>query len=252
MAPATYLVGGAVRDALLGLPERERDWVVVGSTPEALREEGFRQVGASFPMFIHPETGDEYALARRETKQGPGYRGFVIDAGRPAPRQQHHFLIHARPDAPVQHFLISGFGPALLPGNNRQFHASLGKAMPRFGVFARVRRGGALRPGDALRTEAASWPLGNCSVVAQRVTCQAATFAAQSSTTVSVNLNTVAVGNPNITVSLEANEPDIAPNDNTRSGRLEVREEKDDSGGGTTAPLFLLLLGLAALARRRV
>jgi MYXO-CTERM domain-containing protein len=106
--------------------------------------------------------------------------------------------------------------------------------------------------GDALRTEAASWPLGNCSVVAQRVTCQAATFAAQSSTTVSVNLNTVAVGNPNITVSLEANEPDIAPNDNTRSGRLEVREEKDDSGGGTTAPLFLLLLGLAALARRRV
>ena len=105
--------------------------------------------------------------------------------------------------------------------------------------------------GDALRTEGASWPLGTCSVVAQRVTCQAATFAAQSSSTVSVNVDTVAVGNPNITVSLESNEPDIAPNDNTGSGRLEVREEKDDSGGGTTGPLFLLLLGLAAVVRRR-
>ena len=105
--------------------------------------------------------------------------------------------------------------------------------------------------GDALRTEGASWPLGTCSVVAQRVTCQAATFAAQSSSTVSVNVDTVAVGNPNITVSLESNEPDIAPNDNTGSGRLEVREEKDDSGGGTTGPLFLMLLGLAAVVRRR-
>jgi MYXO-CTERM domain-containing protein len=106
--------------------------------------------------------------------------------------------------------------------------------------------------GDALRTEAASWPLGDCSVVAQRVTCRADRFAGQSNATVSVNLNTVAVGNPSITVSLEANEPDIVPNDNTRSGRLEVREAKDDSGGGANGPLFLLLLGLAALARRRV
>lgn len=104
--------------------------------------------------------------------------------------------------------------------------------------------------GSALRTEAASWSLGTCSVVAQRVTCQATRFAAQSSSTVSVDVNTVDVGNPNITVSLASNEPDIAPGDNTRSGRLQVREAKDDSGG-STGPLFLLLLGLVAVLRRR-
>ena len=79
MAHATYLVGGAVRDELLGLPVAERDWVVVGSTPGAMREQGFRQVGASFPVFIHPETGEEYALARTERKQGHGYHGFSVD-----------------------------------------------------------------------------------------------------------------------------------------------------------------------------
>jgi len=59
-----YLVGGAVRDELLGVAHKERDWVVVGSTPEALLEKGYKQVGASFPVFLHPGTGEEYALAR--------------------------------------------------------------------------------------------------------------------------------------------------------------------------------------------
>jgi tRNA nucleotidyltransferase (CCA-adding enzyme) len=75
----TYLVGGAVRDELLGLPVRERDWLVVGGTPEALLKQGYRQVGASFPVFLHPETSEEYALARTERKRGHGYHGFTVD-----------------------------------------------------------------------------------------------------------------------------------------------------------------------------
>jgi tRNA nucleotidyltransferase (CCA-adding enzyme) len=74
-----YLVGGAVRDELLGLPHRERDWVVTGCTPEDLLAEGYRQVGASFPVFLHPDTREEYALARTERKQGHGYHGFAVD-----------------------------------------------------------------------------------------------------------------------------------------------------------------------------
>ncbi len=77
--PSTYLVGGAVRDELLGVPHREKDWVVVGSTPGAMLKAGFRQVGASFPVFLHPETGEEYALARTERKSGRGYHGFSVD-----------------------------------------------------------------------------------------------------------------------------------------------------------------------------
>jgi tRNA nucleotidyltransferase (CCA-adding enzyme) len=71
-----YLVGGAVRDELLGLPARERDWVVVGARPEELLARGFKPVGKDFPVFLHPQTGEEYALARTERKTGPGYRGF--------------------------------------------------------------------------------------------------------------------------------------------------------------------------------
>jgi len=73
----TYLVGGAVRDELLGLPVRERDWVVVGATPDELTAKGYKAVGKDFPVFLHPETREEYALARTERKTGPGYRGFV-------------------------------------------------------------------------------------------------------------------------------------------------------------------------------
>jgi len=75
-----YAVGGAVRDRLLGRPAGDRDWVVVGSTAEAMEAMGFRRVGRDFPVFLHPETHEEYALARRERKVAPGYTGFVFDA----------------------------------------------------------------------------------------------------------------------------------------------------------------------------
>ena len=75
-----YCVGGAVRDRLLGLPVQDRDWVVVGSTPEDMAARGFRPVGKGFPVFLHPETHEEYALARTERKTAPGYKGFVIHA----------------------------------------------------------------------------------------------------------------------------------------------------------------------------
>ena len=76
----TFLVGGAVRDRLLQRPVEEWDYVVVGATPEQLLALGFRQVGADFPVFLHPHTRDEYALARTERKTRPGYRGFVVHA----------------------------------------------------------------------------------------------------------------------------------------------------------------------------
>jgi tRNA nucleotidyltransferase (CCA-adding enzyme) len=72
-----YLVGGAVRDELLGRPVTERDWVVVGATPGQMEQLGYRAVGRDFPVYLHPQTHEEYALARRERKVGPGYRGFV-------------------------------------------------------------------------------------------------------------------------------------------------------------------------------
>ncbi|WP_305804227.1 multifunctional CCA addition/repair protein [Stenotrophomonas sp. YIM B06876] len=75
-----YLVGGAVRDALLGLDAGDRDWVVVGATQAQMQAQGYRPVGRDFPVFLHPHTGEEYALARTERKSGRGYRGFVVDA----------------------------------------------------------------------------------------------------------------------------------------------------------------------------
>ncbi len=75
-----YVVGGAVRDALLGLPAADRDWVVVGSTPQALLELGYKPVGKDFPVFLHPSTGEEVALARTERKVGAGYHGFSFHA----------------------------------------------------------------------------------------------------------------------------------------------------------------------------
>lgn len=76
----TFLVGGAVRDRLLGYPVKERDWVVVGETPESMIARGFRPVGRDFPVFLHPQTHEEYALARTERKTAPGYRGFAVHA----------------------------------------------------------------------------------------------------------------------------------------------------------------------------
>lgn len=75
-----YMVGGAVRDKLLGLPIKDRDWVVVGATPEAMLALGYTQVGQDFPVFLHPETKEEYALARTERKTAAGYKGFEVHA----------------------------------------------------------------------------------------------------------------------------------------------------------------------------
>jgi tRNA nucleotidyltransferase (CCA-adding enzyme) len=77
----TYLVGGAVRDGLLGLLVAERDWVVVGATPSELEALGYRRVGTSFPVYLHPVSNEEYALARTEIKTSPGYRGFDVRVG---------------------------------------------------------------------------------------------------------------------------------------------------------------------------
>ncbi len=75
-----YQVGGAVRDKLLGLPVKDRDWVVVGATPAEMEAQGYRLVGADFPVFLHPQTHEEYALARTERKTAPGYKGFSVHA----------------------------------------------------------------------------------------------------------------------------------------------------------------------------
>jgi tRNA nucleotidyltransferase (CCA-adding enzyme) len=74
-----YLVGGAVRDEQLGVRFNERDWCVVGATPEQLTDDGYKQVGKDFPVFLHPKTGEEYALARTERKTAPGYHGFSVN-----------------------------------------------------------------------------------------------------------------------------------------------------------------------------
>ena len=76
----TYLVGGAVRDALMGLPVQDRDWVVVGATPQKMLDAGYTPVGKDFPVFLHPRTHEEYALARTERKTGVGYKGFEVHA----------------------------------------------------------------------------------------------------------------------------------------------------------------------------
>ncbi len=76
-----YLVGGAVRDGLLQIPAKELDWLVVGGSEAEMLELGYRPADSEFPVFLHPDTGEEYALARTETKSGSGYKGFVVDAG---------------------------------------------------------------------------------------------------------------------------------------------------------------------------
>ncbi len=80
ISPKTYCVGGAVRDKLLNLPVQDRDWVVVGSTPEQMEAQGFKPVGSDFPVFLHPKTHEEYALARTERKVAQGYKGFTVYA----------------------------------------------------------------------------------------------------------------------------------------------------------------------------
>ena len=75
-----YKVGGAVRDRLLGKAVADIDWVVVGATADEMIKDGFRPVGADFPVFLHPKSGEEYALARTERKSGTGYGGFIFHA----------------------------------------------------------------------------------------------------------------------------------------------------------------------------
>jgi len=93
----TFLVGGAVRDALLGLEVKDRDWVVVGSSPQQMLDAGFIAVGKDFPVFLHPSTQEEYALARTERKTAPGYQRLCgarrtgCDAGRrPGPARPYY------------------------------------------------------------------------------------------------------------------------------------------------------------------
>jgi tRNA nucleotidyltransferase (CCA-adding enzyme) len=83
-----YLVGGAIRDRLLGLEVKERDWVVVGASPAEMLKLGYKQIGKDFPVFLHPQSGEEYALARNERKIGPGYTGFEFHAGPEVTLQQ--------------------------------------------------------------------------------------------------------------------------------------------------------------------
>ena len=83
-----YLVGGAVRDQILNLPVKDRDWVIVGATPQTLIDLGYQQVGKDFPVFLHPQSKEEYALARTERKSGQGYTGFICDFSADIPLEQ--------------------------------------------------------------------------------------------------------------------------------------------------------------------
>ena len=118
----TYLVGGAVRDALLGYPKADRDWVVVGSTPEALVAQGFIPVGRDFPVFLHPETREEYALARTERKTARGYHGFAVHASPDVTLEQDL----ARRDLTINAIAQDANGQRIDPyGGERDIHAKV-------------------------------------------------------------------------------------------------------------------------------
>jgi len=110
----TYLVGGAVRDELLGITPGDRDWVVVGATPEHMHAQGFKAVGRDFPVFLHPYTNEEYALARTERKSGRGYRGFVVQSDPGITLEEdllrRDFTINAIARDPVNQQLIDPYG----------------------------------------------------------------------------------------------------------------------------------------------
>src|SRR5277367_3618941 len=117
-----YLVGGAVRDALLGLEVKERDWVVVGGAREELLRLGFREVGRDFPVFLHPQTHEEYALARLERKVAPGYRGFSVEFGPEVTLEEDL----ARRDLTINAIAQSGDGAFIDPfGGQRDLQARM-------------------------------------------------------------------------------------------------------------------------------
>jgi tRNA nucleotidyltransferase (CCA-adding enzyme) len=118
----TYLVGGAVRDRLLGRPHLERDFVVVGATPDELLALGFRPVGKDFPVFLHPDTGEQYALARTERKTGPGYYGFATRFAPDVTLEQDL----ARRDLTINAMAQDGSGEVIDPyGGRRDLEARL-------------------------------------------------------------------------------------------------------------------------------
>lgn len=112
----TYLVGGAVRDYLLNRPVKEKDWVVVGETPESMIAKGFKPVGKDFPVFLHPESHDEYALARTERKTAPGYKGFLVHASPEVTLEED--LI--RRDLTINAMAMRDDGTIIDPYNGRQ------------------------------------------------------------------------------------------------------------------------------------
>jgi tRNA nucleotidyltransferase (CCA-adding enzyme) len=111
-----YLVGGAVRDKLLGLTPKERDWVVVGATPAELEAQEYKQVGKDFPVFLHPQTHEEYALARTERKTAPGYYGFAVHAA-PDVTLEEDLL---RRDLTINAMAETGDGQIIDPFNGQQ------------------------------------------------------------------------------------------------------------------------------------
>jgi tRNA nucleotidyltransferase/poly(A) polymerase len=118
----SYVVGGAVRDGLLGLPLQDRDHVVVGATPEAMQALGFRPVGKDFPVFLHADTQEEYALARTERKTAPGYKGFVFHAAPDVTLEQDL----ARRDLTINAMALAEDGSLIDPfGGQRDLHARI-------------------------------------------------------------------------------------------------------------------------------
>jgi tRNA nucleotidyltransferase (CCA-adding enzyme) len=116
MTMEIYLVGGAVRDSLLDLPVRDKDWVVVGSNARLMKEQGYLQVGKGFPVFLHPQTKQEYALARTERKVGVGYLGFEFDASEFVTLEQDLL----RRDLTINAIAESSDGQIIDPYNGRQ------------------------------------------------------------------------------------------------------------------------------------
>jgi tRNA nucleotidyltransferase (CCA-adding enzyme) len=110
-----YLVGGAVRDALLGQESKDKDYVVVGETTKTMTSLGFKSVGSDFPVFLHPETKDEYALARKERKNGKGYTGFAVDASTSVTLEEDL----ARRDLTINSMALNGDGEVIDPFNGQ-------------------------------------------------------------------------------------------------------------------------------------